>query len=103
MICLDQSETSIHLEDEREDEKTDNEALIGGGQSVSCPELVHRGEEVSHVHGTLLIKVRKSGPNVYCVTFAIDLKSLILCRGWSTSTSSEVIDIFWNFISSVFV
>ena len=90
------------MEDEREDEKADNDALIGGGQSVSCPELVHRGEEVSHVHGTLLIKVRKSGPNVYCVTFAIDLKSLILCRGWSTSTS-ELIDIFWNFISSVFL
>ena len=56
VIRVDQSETSIHLEDEREDEKADHETFIGGGKLVSCTELVHRGEEVSHVHRTLLSK-----------------------------------------------
>ena len=56
MIRIDQSEASIHLEDEGEDEEADHEALVGGGQLVRGPELVHRGKEVSHVHGTLLLK-----------------------------------------------
>ena len=44
------------MEDEGEDEEAHHEGLIGGGQLVSSAELVHCGEEVSKIHGTLLSK-----------------------------------------------
>ena len=56
LIRLDQSEANIHLEDEGEDEEANHETLIGGSQLVGGPELVHSGEKVSHIHGTLLLK-----------------------------------------------
>lgn len=53
------------MEDEGEDEEAHHEGLIGGGQLVSRAELVHGGEEVSKVHGTLLSKVRENMTEVF--------------------------------------
>ena len=41
------------MENQGEDEETQHERLIRGGQLVSSAELVHCGEKVSDVHGTL--------------------------------------------------